>query len=281
MGAQTVTEQAERLRQLHAESTPLVVPNAFDAGSACVLEALGFPTIATSSAAIAWTAGAADGEALSFVAALELHGRVASAVSLPVSIDFEGGYLDGSGKIEHTVDAVIDAGVAGINLEDTDFSSDGTLHEAEDHARTIAAARAAAQRRKVPLFIVGRTDLFFRQIGAAENRAAEAVRRLSLYSEAGADCVFAPGIEDENDIEQVVSVLDVPLNVMHTPGTPDISRLAELGVGRLTFGADFYLSALSTVETAARALREQDLGELEGSATLSQTSLQAVLRAAG
>lgn len=277
---------AGRLRELHLGADLLVVPNAFDAASGRILEQKGFPTVATSSAAMAWSAGGRDGEELSFSHALDLHTRVARAVGIPVSIDFEGGYLEGGMDIERTVDAVIDAGVAGLNLEDTDFAGAGVLKEASEHADMIAAARAAAERRGVALFLIGRTDLFFRGVGPAEERVAEAARRLKLYAEAGADCVFAPGIVDEGDIATLVGQLSVPLNVMYTPPgpphvmftppSPPLSRLGELGVKRLTFGGYPYLTALSALESVAEALRKGDLGPLDRSMTLSGPALGAV-----
>ena len=203
---------AKVLRDLHAGPGPLVVPNAFDAASARVLERAGFATVATSSAAMAWTAGARDGETLTFDAALELHGRVARAVEVPVSVDFEGGYLEGSRDVERTVHGLLEAGIAGLNLEDTDFPSQAALHDVRRHADLIAATRAAADREGVDLFVIGRTDVFFREVGPAGRRVDEAAQRLRAYAEAGADCAFAPGVADEADIAQLVESLPVPLN---------------------------------------------------------------------
>jgi 2-methylisocitrate lyase-like PEP mutase family enzyme len=277
MNTQDVVQKATRLRELHEGERPLVVPNAFDAASARVLANAGFPTIATSSAAMAWAAGAADGETLSFEDALEQHTRAVRAVGVPVSIDFEGGYVEGSGGVANTVVAVIEAGVSGLNLEDTDFSSpQAAVVDAERHAERIGEARAAAEGEGVPLFLIGRTDLFFRGIGEPEGRAEEAARRLALYAEAGADCAFAPGIADEADIEALVGAIDVPLNVMHTADTPSLERLAELGVGRLTFGVGFYLAALAMVERAALGLRDGELGGLAVGRDLSEDALAAV-----
>jgi len=277
MNKSNVTSPSEALRELHGGDGLLVVPNAFDAGSARVLQRVGFATIATSSAAMAWTAGARDGQHLSFAAALDRHARVAQAVSIPVSIDFEGGYLKDSVEIEDTVAAVVHSGCAGLNLEDTNFGEEGPpLNDPGAHAELIARARRAADRLDIPLFIIGRTDLFFRGVGPEEDRVNEAVRRLSLYADAGADCVFAPGLADEDDIAKVISAVEVPLNVMRTASTPDLPRLAELGVGRVTFGADFYIAALSAVEASAVALHGGDVGVLESSHTISGESLGAV-----
>lgn len=270
--------KAKALCELHQTGETVVVPNAFDAASARVLEVTGFPTVATSSAAMAWTAGLPDGEVLSFEQALELHTRVARAVEVPVSLDFEGGYV-GSGGIAATIEALIHAGVAGVGLEDTNFGNadEAPLHVADAHAELIAAAREAADRLDTPLFINGRTDLFFRNVGAPEERAEEAARRLSLYAAAGADCAFAPGIADPADIEFVVGRLNVPLNVMHLPTMPGIGALRDLGVGRITFGVSFYLTALSAVETAARKLKEGRVDPLGAAITLSPRSRRAFM----
>lgn len=272
MNREDTKSKAKALCELHEAGELVVVPNAFDAASARVLEVAGFATVATSSGAMAWSAGFPDGQVLSFEQALELHTRVARAVAVPVSLDFEGGYV-GSGGIAATIEALIDAGVAGVGLEDTNFdSADEALHEADAHAELIAAAREAADRLGTPLFINGRTDLFFRDVGAPEERAEEAVRRLSLYASAGANCAFAPGIADPADIEFVAERLGVPLNVVHRPTMPGISELRRLGVGRLTFGVAFYLAALSAVETAARQLKEDRVDALGEAITLSRES---------
>ena len=266
-----VNDAAEALRTLHRAPGLLVVPNAFDAGSARVIERAGFPTIATSSAAMAWSSGVPDGQQMSRSRALEQHAQVVRSVDVPVSIDFEGGYLDDSSGVKDTVEAVIAAGFAGLNLEDTNFADeDSPLSEPAAHAALIAAARTAAEGIGVSLFIVGRTDLFLREVGPVEGRLDEAVRRLSLYAEAGADCVFAPGVAEEGDIAALAEQVDAPLNVMHTAETPGLVRLEELGAARLTFGSKFYLAAMSTIEAAAVALHGGDLDRLEACVSLSR-----------
>jgi len=254
----------------------VVVPNAFDAASARILEVAGFPTVATSSAAMAWTAGHPDGEQVPFETALELHARVARAVAVPVSVDFEGGYVADSGGIEATIEALADAGVAGVGLEDTSFSDAGGLNAPEAHAELIAQARATTERLGVPLFINGRTDVFFREVGPPEGRAEQAAHRLAAYAAAGADCAFAPGIADPSDIALLVERLPVPLNVMYTPSMPGVSELRRLGVGRLTFGAWLYMAALGTVEEVAKELRSDDLKELQRRTRLSREARQAI-----
>jgi 2-methylisocitrate lyase-like PEP mutase family enzyme len=253
------------------------VPNAFDAGSARVLEHRGFPTLATSSAAMAWTVGAEDGEALPFDEALTLHANVAAAVEVPVSVDFEGGYLDDNHSIADTVEAVIDAGIAGLNLEDTNFGPGShPVYPAERHAEIIAEAREASVRAGVDLFIIGRTDVFMKRAGAAEERIEDAVRRLTMYAEAGADCVFAPGVVEEGDIAQLTRATLPPLNVMYMAGMPDLNRLAQLGVRRVTLGVALYFEALAAVEAAANALLDEDVSWLNRSA-LSPSAAAAVV----
>jgi 2-methylisocitrate lyase-like PEP mutase family enzyme len=270
--------KAEALCALHGTGDLVVIPNAFDAASARVLEVAGFPTVATSSAAMAWTAGVADGEELAFETALELHARVARAVAVPASADFEGGYVSGSGSIETTIEALIDAGVVGVGLEDTNFDADGEpLRDPEDHAELIARARATADRLEVPLFINGRTDVFFREVGAPEERAENAIRRLGAYAAAGANGAFAPGISDPGDIARVVERLAVPLNVMYAPSIPSVSELRRLGVGRLTFDAWLYLAALAAVDGVAGEILEDRLDGLRERAALSRDARRAIV----
>jgi 2-methylisocitrate lyase-like PEP mutase family enzyme len=224
-----------------------------------------------------WALGYRDGEAAPFEEAVAAVGRIARAVEVPVSADFEGGFVSQSGGIDRTIEALVEAGAAGVNLEDGVFGGDpAAIVPAEEHADLIAGARAAAERLGVPLFVNGRTDVFWRKVGEDGERSAEAVRRLVAYREAGSDCGFAPGIMDPDDIAEVVQGIGMPFNVMHTRGLPGLGELADLGVGRISFGADFYLGALAVVERGAEGLRQGDLEPLEGLGMPSMETLKPV-----
>jgi 2-methylisocitrate lyase-like PEP mutase family enzyme len=241
------------LRELHRPGGALVVPNAWDAASARVLERAGFPTIATGSAAVAAALGREDGQDLPYEELVAAVGRICRAVSVPVSVDAEGGYRSASHPIERTVRDLVAAGAAGINLEDTDFAGrGGTLVPREEHAEAIARARVAEPE----VWLNGRTDVFLKG-----GDPAEATERLLLYAEAGADCAFAPGAVEPATIGALCAALPVPLNVMRKPQLPPLAELRALGVGRISMGSDGFRVAMAALERRAAALAA---GELHG-----------------
>jgi 2-methylisocitrate lyase-like PEP mutase family enzyme len=247
---------AERLRDLHVPGELLLVPNAYDAASARVLEHAGFPTIATTSSGVAWALGAADGQQLTFEDVVAVVRRIAGAVDVPVSVDFEGGYVEASGGIEQTVRALIDAGAAGINLDDGGYGeAAGGVVEPAVLVERLRAARAAADDAGVPLFLIARTELFWRRIGDEGERTAAAARRIRSYLEAGADWAFVPGVLEPDPVRELARVVDGRLNVMLAPGTPSLDELRTLGVGRATVGASVLLNGLAAIEQAAAELR--------------------------
>jgi 2-methylisocitrate lyase-like PEP mutase family enzyme len=257
-------ERAELLQSLHRRDDLLVVPNAWDVGSARVLEMSGFPTVASSSAAFAWSIGLRDGEQAPWDEVIGGLARMAAGVDVPVSADLEGGYVESTGGIERTVEALADAGVAGVGLEDSDFAdgAEGVVPQ-DEHAHVIAAARGAADALDYPLFINGRTEVYVRRVGAEDDRLDEAARRLALYVDAGADGAFCPGITDSEEIGELAERVDAPLNVLWMPGMPGLDELEQLGVRRVTVGSQTYLAALAAVERIAEGLREGDVGPLE------------------
>jgi 2-methylisocitrate lyase-like PEP mutase family enzyme len=257
-------DKATRLQELHRRDDLLVVPNAWDVGSARVLETAGFPTVASSSAAFAYSLGLPDGQVAPWDEVISGLARMAGGVEVPVSADLEGGYVDSTGGIERTVEALVEAGVAGVGLEDSTFGEDPEgVVDAEAHAELIAAARAAADELDYPLFINGRTELYIRRVGDDSGRLEEAARRLDLYVQAGANGAFAPGIRDPDEIGELARHLDVALNVLWMPGMPDLEELESLGVRRVTVGSQTYLAALAAVERVAEGLAGHDLGPLE------------------
>lgn len=270
-------EKAELLQSLHRRDDLLVVPNAWDVGSARVIEAAGFPTVASSSAAFAWTIGMPDGEVAPWDEVIGGLARMASGVDVPVSADLEGGYVESTGGIERSVEALADAGVAGVGLEDSDFGegAEGVV-DAHEHAEVIAAARAAAAAADYPLFINGRTELYIRRVGSDDGRLEEAIGRLGLYVQAGADGVFAPGITDPEEIEELARQVDAPLNVLWMPGMPGLDELEQLGVRRVTVGSQTYLAGLAAVERIAEGLRDRDLTALEELGTPARETIRRV-----
>jgi 2-methylisocitrate lyase-like PEP mutase family enzyme len=232
------------LRDLHHRDAPLVLPNAWDAASARLVEAAGFPAVATGSAAVAASLGYEDNERAPVDEMLAAAERICRAVSVPVTIDVEAGYGLAPAEL---AGRLVSAGAAGCNLEDTDHGAGG-LVDADLQATRIAGLREAAD-----LVVNARVDVFIREWGEPEARLDEAVRRARLYVDAGADCVYPIWLADDGVIAQLVDRVGAPVNVLYRPGAPSLRRLAELGVRRISLGPGLHRAT----EAATRSLLER------------------------
>jgi 2-methylisocitrate lyase-like PEP mutase family enzyme len=229
----------------------LVLANAWDAASAKAVVAAGFPVVATSSGAVAATLGYEDEQGAPAQEMLAAAARIARAVDVPVTVDAEAGYGLSPGDL---VDALIDAGAAGCNLEDTDHAT-GDLVDAARHADWLAAVREAATGRGYGLVINARIDTFLAGRGREPQHelVGEAVNRARSYREAGVDCVFPIFLTDEEVIAAFVEAVPSPVNILDLPPAPPIGRLAELGVARISYGSSLHRRSMDEL---ARALRE-------------------------
>lgn len=242
---------------LHAPDadTLLVLPNAWDAMSARLVEEAGARAIATTSAGISWALGYPDGQGLSRDAMAAAVRTIVRAVSVPVSADVESGYGDGTpADAAATARAVIEAGAVGINLEDAPGANGSVLVDVEQQAARIAAARAAADAAGVDLFINARTDVMLRKVGDEGRRFEETVRRARAYVAAGADGVFVPGVADADTVRRLAAAVGVPLNVIGGPGVPAVPELRALGVARVSVGPGLVRAIMAQVRAAAKEL---------------------------
>lgn len=245
-------DKAEAFHALHAGATPLVLFNAWDAGSARTIAANGARAIATGSWSVAASHGAEDGESLALELVLANLRRIVASVDLPVTLDFEGGYAREPEALARNVAQVIDAGAVGINFEDQVVGGHG-LHGIALQSRRIEAVREAAQRRGVRLFINARTDLFLHSSAHDEALVDAAIERARAYAQAGANGVFVPGLVDERLIARCCAGSPLPVNVMMSARAPAPARLAALGVARLSHGPGPYRVAMHALGEAARA----------------------------
>lgn len=239
-----------------------MLPNAWDAGSARILEQVGFPALATTSAGIAWSLGLPDGGDLDVDTMLEHVGRIVAAVDVPVSADLEDGYAATSAGVADTVRRAVDIGVVGANLED--FSA-GHLLPAAEGASRIAAARAAAPSGA--FVINARTDTYFAGFpGSADEVFSETVARCVSYLDAGADCVFVPAVRDAATIGRLCEAIPGPVNIVAgLANTLAPRELFDLGVRRVSIGGGIARAAVAFVERAGRELLSGDsLGFLDG-----------------
>ena len=262
MTAGSVSDKAATLLALHS-GAGFVLPNAWDAGSARILEQVGFPAVATTSAGIAWSCGIPDGEELDRDTMLDHVGRIAAAVSVPVTADLEAGYGDTADEVARTVAMAVELGVVGGNLEDA--GPDG-MFGIDEAVERLAAARAAAPRGTFVLN--ARTDTYFTRARSADrgDPFAETVERATRYLEAGADCIFVPGVVDEDTIHRLATAIPGPLNIVAgLANLIDAPTLFSLGVARVSLGGSIARAALTLVERAGRELLESGtLGFLDG-----------------
>jgi 2-methylisocitrate lyase-like PEP mutase family enzyme len=258
-------ERANRFAELHRAGTPLLMANAWDAGSAKILAHLGYAALATTSAGFANALGRHDGGVTRDEAIA--HGAdLAAATALPVSADLEHGFAMSPEDVAATVSLAAASGLAGCSIEDWDPATQSIYDHGLARDR-IAAAAEAAHAGPVRLVLTARAENHFRRVDNLD----DTITRLQAYAAAGADVVYAPGIVSTEQISRVVDSVEVPVNVVVFPGVPPIAELAELGVARVSVGSGFALAAHGALATAARELLEQGTyGFWEGAATATK-----------
>jgi 2-methylisocitrate lyase-like PEP mutase family enzyme len=247
--------KAAALRLLHSGPEILLLPNAWDVASACVIEESGFKAVATSSAGIAFSLGYPDGQRISREEMLAAIARIAKAVRVPVTADVEAGYGKTPEDAGRTARAVVDAGAVGMNLEDVVDGSRAALVDLALQLEKIRAVREMANRLRVPLVLNARTDTYLLQIGDPAKRYDETIRRVSAFREAGADCVFVPGLRDAATIGRLVADVKCPVNILAGPGSPSILELSKLGVARVSLGSSTMRAALGHLRRIAEELK--------------------------
>jgi 2-methylisocitrate lyase-like PEP mutase family enzyme len=242
--------RAAAFRALHQEGT-FVLPNAWDAGSAAMIEAAGAAAVATTSAGVSWAQGRSDGQNLSREGMVAAVARIVATVGLPVTADVEGGYGEEPAAVAATVRAVVGAGAVGINLEDS-RAPGGPLFDPAAQAARIRAARQAADDAGLPgLVINARTDVFLFGIGEPDGRLEDVLARAATYADAGADGLFVPGLLDLDVLTTLTGKVSLPVNVMVGPGAPDVAALRASGVRRISLGQAVSQAAYSLARRAA------------------------------
>lgn len=267
-------EKAARFLELHRLGKPLLLPNAWDVGSARVLASLGFEALATTSSGHAATLGLLDGS-VTRAEALAHAGQLVDATELPVSGDLENGFADKPDDVAETVSLAREAGLAGCSIEDFTGDPDDPIYELDLAVERIAAAARAAHDGPVRLVLTGRAENFLH----GRKDLDDTIIRLRAYQEAGADVLYAPGLSEAQDISDVVASLDRPVNVLARPGAPSVKELADLGVARISVGGAFAFAALGSLVEAATELRERGTyGFLERARTGAEAAMDAFRR---
>jgi 2-methylisocitrate lyase-like PEP mutase family enzyme len=270
MAFMTQKSKAELLRRLHEGPEVLVFPNAWDALSARVVEAEGYPAVATTSAGCAAVLGYTDGQKIPRGEMVFLLARIVSAVKVPVTADMEAGYDD----VEQAGLDLIAAGAVGLNFEDMVGDEFLPVTTQVERIRTL---RSLANENGVPLVINARTDIFLAQHGEEATRLARAIERLNEYRAAGADCLFAPGVSDAETIRQLVREIDGPVNILAVPGSPTIAQMKDLGVARVSLGSGSSRVAVGALRSLARELRDHGTFGALGTVAIPYPEVQALL----
>jgi 2-methylisocitrate lyase-like PEP mutase family enzyme len=245
--------KANLFRDLHRGPNILVLPNAWDVASARILENASVAAIATTSAGVAFTLGYPDGQKISREEMLSVVARIAAKVKIPVTADVEAGYGNRPEDAALTARAVIEAGAVGLNLEDR--ADDRRLVDLSLQLEKIAAVRETSRMMGVPLVLNARTDVYLLEVGKPESRFAETLNRLIAFREAGANCLFAPGVRDLEVISRLVRELQHPVNILAGPGSPSILELQRIGVARVSLGSSTMRATLGLVQRMAQELQ--------------------------
>jgi 2-methylisocitrate lyase-like PEP mutase family enzyme len=253
-----MSDRRARFRELHAGSELFVMPNPWDVGSAKLLAACGFQALATTSAGFAWALGKHDQQVTRDVLVAHVE-AVAAATPLPLNVDSERLYPDDPGGVAETVALLAGAGAAGCSVEDYNPATGG-IDPVEVAAERVALAAEACHGLDEPMVLTGRAENHIRNVADLDDTIA----RLVAYRDAGADCVYAPGLSELDQISAVVNAVDVPLNVLALRGGPSIPELASVGVRRVSTGSLLAAAAYGALVVGARELLD------EGTSTYAQ-----------
>lgn len=267
----SIAERAKTFAALHAGPKLLVLPNAWDAGSARIIESAGATAIATSSAAVAWAHGYPDGQFMPFDTLLATVREMTRVVKIPVSADIEAAYAQDAATAATTVARIVEAGAIGINIEDGNDPPDLL-------ARKIENLKTAAHKAGVELWVNARVDTYLRKLVPAERAYDETVARARLYREAGANSIFAPAVTDEATIEKLVKAVVLPLNLLAWPGLPDGATLQKLGVRRLSAGSGIGKLVLNRTLALAKAFLAEGRSEPFNEGPLANPDINGLMR---
>jgi 2-methylisocitrate lyase-like PEP mutase family enzyme len=247
------SQKAVRLLELHHGPSPLVLINAWDAASAAMVEHCGLPAVASSSAAVANAMGHPDGQHLPWAQMLDAVGRMARAVQVPVTADIEAGFAADVKQLESSIAQVVAAGAVGVNLEDAlpGHEHFGPLYPVAEQVARIQAACRAGATQGIHLVINARVDAYWQSGVSPEDALRNTLERGTAYMQAGADCVFVPGLRHPEHIRAVVDHLQAPVNILAGPGVPSIPELAKLGVKRVSYGSGPHRAAMGLLRRMA------------------------------
>jgi 2-methylisocitrate lyase-like PEP mutase family enzyme len=253
----TQKEKAEQFRRLHHADEMLILPNIWDTLGALLMAHLGYPAVATASAAVAYSNGYNDGENIPFRDVLKLLKRITNSIDLPVTADIESGYAVEDSQLEGNIKLLLDAGIAGINFEDTD-KRNNTLLSIDVQSSRIRLIRKAAEESGIPLFINARTDVYLYEKNFAGDTAKlnELITRGLAYKEAGADGFFPILVTRQDEIQEIIDRVNLPVNIVTVPGIPDLKTLHKIGVARISLGPSLLKISVKAMTELAIQLKD-------------------------
>lgn len=269
----TYDERTRAFHELHQKGS-FVLPNAWDAASAAVMVDAGARAIATTSSGMSWSLGYCDGENLSLEENLAAVARMIRIVDVPVTADLEAGYGEKPSDVAASIRAAIEVGASGANLEDNPRLGEGIIMDADEMAERLAAAREAAGSTQ--FVINARTDVYLNSVGDPSEREEMVIERAKVYAEAGATCLFAPGVGELDEVTRIVAGSPLPINSLFMAGYgPSIDQLKAAGVRRISLGGSVAALAYATARLAVeRALAGDGDGLLDG---ISHGDMQALM----
>ena len=254
MDKTTQIQKAEKFLALHHEPKLLVLPNIWDPLGARLLEGLGYPAVATASAAVAYSLGYDDGQKIKFDAMLDVIERIASSVAVPMTADIERGYAEHPQEIAENIRQVMHAGAVGINFEDSSFEG-GPLQPIDFQCERIQAIRNMADKEGIPLVINARIDVFMRSADISPSeKIAETISRGKAYLDAGADCLYPIGPGDVETLKRIREETEAPINVYASKLAASMKELAAIGISRLSLGPGLIRASLTTMRNVAQQL---------------------------
>ena len=258
-------QKALTFRQLHRGPKTLLLPNVWDVASARLVEEAGYPALATTSAGVAFSLGYPDGQKISREEMLARVARIVKAVRVPVTADAEAGYGNRPQDAAATAKGVIEAGAVGMNFEDGTGDATHPLADLSLQLEKIHAIREATSKPEVRLVLNARTDVYLDTVGEPEKRYELALQRAFAYRDAGADCVFVPGVRDPDTIARLVKDLKCPLNILAVLGSPPVAELEKLGVARVSLGSGPMRATMGLLRRLAEELKTSGTySQLEG-----------------
>ncbi|HEY5461907.1 MAG TPA: isocitrate lyase/phosphoenolpyruvate mutase family protein [Hanamia sp.] len=247
-------EKGKILYDLHHNGKLLILPNVWEPLGATMLENIGYPVVATSSSAVAFSNGYDDGEKLPFNDLLNILRKIVHSVNVPVTADIESGYAKNNTTLAENIKKLINTGIAGINFEDS-HHDEQKLISVDEQCEKIFLIKKVASETGMPFFVNARTDSYIKNNNlSSEEKLSQTIQRGKAYKEAGADCLYPITLKNKKDFVTIIKEVGLPVNILLLPGIPDFNELKETGVTRLSLGGNFIKFAISNMKNITEKL---------------------------